>query len=233
MTTIAVKAPYTTEQVNTWLRGLLTIAWADGDFDPDEQNLIATLSHDQFDSDADVNGFEPITPEELATVLGQDPSMAENFLRTGVMLALADGIYSVSEDDILHKFCAALGLQVKALDALRHNLAMAKLQAEADPLSDLAAQKAASEHHPDLLSPVKHWLDAWEIHDPKVAHAVCKMVPPQCPFERDIFIFGKKVAHIPAMCKLNPLYDQLVGLRFRALSYLADECKEDITNYIS
>ncbi|NES71796.1 MAG: Mo-dependent nitrogenase, partial [Okeania sp. SIO2D1] len=81
------------------------------------------------------------------------------------------------------------------------------------------------------LTPIKDWLDGWDIHDPKVAHMVCKMIPPQCPFERDILIFGKKVAHIPAMCKLNPLYEQLVGIRFRALSYLADECQEDISKY--
>ncbi|MFM7714540.1 MAG: Mo-dependent nitrogenase C-terminal domain-containing protein, partial [Microcystis sp.] len=28
------------------------------------------------------------------------------------------------------------------------------------------------------------------------------------------------------------LYEQLVGLRFRALSYLADDCQEDISEYI-
>jgi hypothetical protein len=36
--------------------------------------------------------------------------------------------------------------------------------------------------------------------------------------------------HIPAMCEINPLYDQLVGLRFRSLSYLADK-GEDVSKY--
>jgi hypothetical protein len=71
-----------------------------------------------------------------------------------------------------------------------------------------------------------------EIHDPRLARFICKMVPPQCPFERDITLFGRKIIHIPPLCKLNPLYEQLVGLRFRALSYLADECKEDVSEYI-
>jgi hypothetical protein len=31
--------------------------------------------------------------------------------------------------------------------------------------------------------------------------------------------------------KLNPLYDQLIDLRFRSLSYLADECGVDVTPY--
>ena len=87
------------------------------------------------------------------------------------------------------------------------------------------------EHHPDLLNPVRDWLDGLEIHSPKVAHLLCRLIPPQCPFERDIVVLGHKVAHIPPMCKLNPLYDQMVGLRFRALCYLADHCGEDVSTY--
>nr|WP_317110593.1 Mo-dependent nitrogenase C-terminal domain-containing protein [Chroococcidiopsis sp. SAG 2025] len=33
------------------------------------------------------------------------------------------------------------------------------------------------------------------------------------------------------MCKLNPLYEQVVALRFKALTYLADECGEDVSLY--
>lgn len=77
-----------------------------------------------------------------------------------------------------------------------------------------------------------HWLrqslEAIEIHDPKVARFLCKLIPSQCPFERNIK-FRHNVFHIPPLCKLNPLYEQVVRLRFRALSYLADECGEDIT----
>jgi hypothetical protein len=58
------------------------------------------------------------------------------------------------------------------------------------------------------------------------------MIPAQCPFERDINLFGRKIAHIPPLCKLNPLYEQFVGLRFRSLSYLADDCGEDVSEYI-
>lgn len=38
--------------------------------------------------------------------------------------------------------------------------------------------------------------------------------------------------HIPPLCKLNPLYNEVMALRFRALSYLSDTCGEDITPYI-
>ncbi len=57
------------------------------------------------------------------------------------------------------------------------------------------------------------------------------MIPAQCPFERQIQIFGTTVAHIPPLCKLNPLYNELVYLRFRAISYLANDCGEDISAY--
>ncbi|NMG08752.1 Mo-dependent nitrogenase C-terminal domain-containing protein [Brasilonema sp. UFV-L1] len=83
----------------------------------------------------------------------------------------------------------------------------------------------------DLLQPLRCKLDSLEIQNRKLARLIAKMIPAQCPFERDILLFGRKIAHIPPMCKLNPLYDELVGLRFRALCYLADVCGEDIQSY--
>jgi hypothetical protein len=83
----------------------------------------------------------------------------------------------------------------------------------------------------DLLQPVRNRLDSLEIKNRKLAKLVAKAIPAQCPFERDIIVFGRKIAHIPPMCKLNPLYDQFVGLRFRALCYLVDQCGEDIQSY--
>ncbi len=83
----------------------------------------------------------------------------------------------------------------------------------------------------DLLQPLRQWLDTLEIQNRKFAKFIAKMIPAQCPFERDVIVFGRKIAHIPPMCKLNPFYDQFVGLRFRALCYLVDECGEDIQSY--
>jgi Mo-dependent nitrogenase C-terminus len=83
----------------------------------------------------------------------------------------------------------------------------------------------------DALQPLRQWLDSLEIENRKLALFIAKLIPAQCPFERDIILFGRKVAHIPPMCKLNPFYDQFVGLRFRALCYLVDRCGEDITSY--
>ncbi len=69
------------------------------------------------------------------------------------------------------------------------------------------------------------------IETPEVAHRICRWIPAQCPFERDIVLWGRTIAHIPPLCKLNPAYEDLMTLRFRALCFLADRCGEDITPY--
>lgn len=76
----------------------------------------------------------------------------------------------------------------------------------------------------DILYPLRCWLDGIQIKNAKIAQLICKLIPLDCPFERDVVLFGRTLFHIPPMCKLNPLYDQFVGLRFRALSFLCDEC---------
>lgn len=83
----------------------------------------------------------------------------------------------------------------------------------------------------DILQPLRRWLDSIEINNRKLAHRLCQLIPAQCPFERDVKVFGYTLFHIPPMCKLNPVYEEVVALRFRALCYLADECGEDITMY--
>lgn len=82
-----------------------------------------------------------------------------------------------------------------------------------------------------LLHLVRQWLESIEVRNPKLARSLCKIIPARCPFERKIKLFDHTVFRIPPLCKLNPLYEQVVSLRFRALSYLADECGEDVTFY--
>ncbi|WP_107666783.1 Mo-dependent nitrogenase C-terminal domain-containing protein [Cyanothece sp. BG0011] len=226
------KSPYTKEQISAWLRGLLTLAWCDGNYDPQEQKLIADLTKDLAIDDEEAVLYKSIEPEELADILGHDPNTGENFLRTAVLVAIADGIYSASEAELLHRYSEALGLKIEALESLEHTLCEPDGDhPEAQEIGNAAPLVSPPHPHPDLLHPLKDWLDGMDIQDPSLARFICKMVPPQCPFERDIKLFGHKVVHIPPLCKLNPLYEQLVGLRFRALCYLADECKEDISEF--
>lgn len=221
-----IESPYTPEQIKVWLRGLLTIAWADGHFDEDEKSLITSMTQEELAPNLDFfDALEPISAKELAETLGSQKDAAENFLRMAVMVALADGVYSTEEDQRLHSFCTALGLRDQVLDSVRATLYDPDETGQAYP--ETAEGKGI-----EPLKPAREWLDQLEVKDPRLARFICKMVPAQCPFERDVTLFKRKIVHIPAMCKLNPLYDQLVGLRFRALSYLADDCDEDVTPYI-
>lgn len=231
----SIQTSLTHEQIAAWLRGLLAIAWADGDFEAEERNLITSLTQPELAIADDLTNLTPITPAELATTLGVNTELSQHFLRTAVMVAIADGLYTTAEDELLDQFCQALGQEIEVLESLRltlcdaatgstrQNSAIATTQSSLTPPADGSAF--------DPLNPVRHWLDDLKIHDPQVARFLCKMIPAQCPFERDVQLFGKKIVHIPPLCKLNPLYEQLVSLRFRALSYLADECKEDISPY--
>jgi len=83
----------------------------------------------------------------------------------------------------------------------------------------------------NVLNPIRHWINHCSINNKLTARRICKFIPAQCPFERDIRFLGYTVFHIPPLCKLNPFFEEFVGLRFRALCYLADECGEDVSQY--
>jgi len=115
---------------------------------------------------------------------------------------------SPAEAQLLRSYRDAFGLEIEALSALEHTICeIPEITTEANKSEFISAEHP----HPDLLHPLKDWLDGVEMHDPRLARFICKMVPPQCPFERDIVLFGHKLVHIPPLCKLNPLYEQLVG----------------------
>lgn len=83
----------------------------------------------------------------------------------------------------------------------------------------------------NLLSPIGTWLDAFEVKDPTVARFICKVIPADCPFARTIAFGNRILIKIPPLCKLNPLYDQLIGLRFRSLIYLSECCNESYQQF--
>jgi len=83
----------------------------------------------------------------------------------------------------------------------------------------------------DFLQPLRQRLDGFKVNDPKLARLICQAIPARCPFERTITLFNRTLLRIPPLCKLNPVYEELVAVRFRALCYLTDECGEDISRY--
>ena len=81
------------------------------------------------------------------------------------------------------------------------------------------------------LQPIRQWLTNIQLSDRQRARVLCSVIPAQCPFERTVQLFGRTLFAIPPLCKLNPFYDELVALRFRALCYLADVCGEDVSPF--
>ncbi|PZO17897.1 MAG: nitrogenase [Leptolyngbya foveolarum] len=232
MTSATQTSVYTSEQICVWLRGLLTIAWADGQFDEAEKAMIRSMVESEFAPNVEFDALAPIEPAELAA-LGLSDAAAQNFLRMAVMVALADGLYSQAENDQVMAFSEALNIEPAALTALQTTLENLSALDEDTPSTEAeTGSKTDVAEGIRLLKPVRQWLDGLTVDDPRLARFVCKLVPAQCPFERDVTLFGRKTVHIPPMCKINPLYEQLVGLRFRAMTYLSDDLGEDITPYL-
>lgn len=94
----------------------------------------------------------------------------------------------------------------------------------------MATLSPASPPMTTILDPIRHWIDRIEIRSSRLAHLICTLIPCSCPFERQFTLFGHGF-HTPPLCELNPFYNEFVALRFRALSYLADVCGENIDKY--
>ena len=120
-------------------------------------------------------------------------------------LALADGYLSPLEVELLRHWSQLLAVGQELVA----------------PLASDCGEEPQPNHR--LLDPLRRWLEAIEPRDAAVARMLVRLIPAQCPFERDLLLFGRKLAHIQPMCKINPVYDQLMALRFRCLCVLEDE----------
>jgi tellurite resistance protein len=122
-TTTDTEIPFSNTQITAWLRGLMSIAWADNEFSPSEKELLQEFTHDRhldaFTDSSSLDQLKPISPQELKEALGDDDNVAQNFLRTAVMMAMVDGEYSIAEDDLIQEYCQALGQEIKAISQLR------------------------------------------------------------------------------------------------------------------
>lgn len=186
-----------------WLAALHQLALADGDFSEEEESVLA----DELERELPGLAWEGLHlpgSEALAHRFGVGSPLAEEFLGTAVVVALADGHVSPIE-----------------LEMLRHWSAV--LQVGAAPIAELQVDgplAAGQDEPPALVENLRRWLDGIEPSDPVIARFLVRLIPAQCPFERDIVLFGRKLVHIPPMCTINPLYEQLVALRFRCLCRL-------------
>ena len=74
----------------------------------------------------------------------------------------------------------------------------------------------------DRLTEIRDRINQIEITNPQIAQLICKLIPSSCPFAKTIKLFGKTILVIPPLCHLNPLYEEFMSLRFRALNLLSD-----------
>lgn len=77
---------------------------------------------------------------------------------------------------------------------------------------------AHSKPNKGLIFQIKMRIETFEVCHPKVAQLLSK-IPASCPFSREIRLLGYTF-QIPSLCHLNPFYDSLMLLRFRALTFL-------------
>ena len=184
-----------------WLGALHHLALADGDFSAAEERAL----EDQLRQELPGTTWDQLPLpgiEALIHRFGVATPLAETFLRSAVVVALADGHLSPPETSLLREWSAAL----KVGEALLASLP--------DTCRDSAESGG-------LLDQLRAWLDGLDPTEPAVARFLVRLIPDQCPFERDVRLFGHKLVHIPPMCKINPLYDQLIALRLRCLTSLA------------
>ena len=73
------ESSYTREQVSVWLRGLLSVAWADGHFDEEEKQLINEMTQDELAPNIDFETFRPISSQELGQALTPKSDTAEDY----------------------------------------------------------------------------------------------------------------------------------------------------------
>jgi tellurite resistance protein len=193
-----------------WLAALHQLALADGDFSAEEERLLVEELQRELPG-VTLETLHRPGAEALVHRFGAGTPRAEEFLRTAVLVALADGHLSPIEIEWLRHWSEALQVGAPVIGELVAGAATGGAHGICD-----------TREQPELLEGVRRWLDGIDPSDPAVARFLVRLIPAQCPFERDVTLFGRKVVHIPPMCKINPLYEQLVALRFRCLCRLEE-----------
>jgi tellurite resistance protein len=121
-------------QATVLARGLASVARADGSVDPRELHLIRALVEDPKQELADV------APDEVKGAFA-DGEAARLFLRSCLLVALADAEYSAAERALVQRYAEALGVAEKELDSLAQSVKEYLLQ----PLARLANTDAVVE----------------------------------------------------------------------------------------
>lgn len=54
-----------------------------------------------------------------------------------------------------------------------------------------------------FVSMLKERLDAIEITNQQMAYRICRWIPAQCPFEREVQFMGRRLFRVPSLCHFN------------------------------
>lgn len=188
---------------HVWLAALHQLALADGRFAPQERQLLEQTLAQELPGES-LAGLHHPGDGALLHRLGRGTPEAEQFLRSAVVVALADGSLGEAELNLLRRWSELL-------------------QVGQAVLADLQQDEPTGGGTDSTLERLRGWLDAQAPGDAAVARLLVNLIPAQCPFERDVVVLGRRIVHIPPMCRINPLYEQLMALRFRCLCMLAGE----------
>lgn len=80
------------------------------------------------------------------------------------------------------------------------------------------------------LVPLRRWLNTVEVRNVTIARWICRLVPNVCSPGYDVQLFGRTWLHLPPLCKLNPVFDELIDLRFRAGDFLYEYAEAQLQN---
>ncbi|NEO45103.1 MAG: Mo-dependent nitrogenase [Moorea sp. SIO4A3] len=92
-------------------------------------------------------------------------------------------------------------------------------------MNDLQIFHQLSRKPEEILNVFRQRIEAIEIPNHSTAQLICQLIPASCPFERKLRFFGRTLFQIPPLCQLNPLYNSLMILRFRALTFINEVCQ--------
>jgi len=73
--------------VSAWLRGLLTVAWADNEYSQEEKDLIKGLIKDDLGPNTNIGVLKPISAPELAAALAGDTPVVSRDAHPGWALS--------------------------------------------------------------------------------------------------------------------------------------------------
>ncbi|HNM61639.1 MAG TPA: hypothetical protein PKL51_10835 [Nitrospira sp.] len=108
----------TTEQAHWGLRAMKTVALADGGIDESERHMLEAVQR-VFGTHHNVDGLQPLAPEELAAGL-PDQQIRRQLVNGLIVMSLIDQDVKRAEAELVERFASALQVTLPEVTNLRH-----------------------------------------------------------------------------------------------------------------